>query len=204
VLADLVEAADRSGHPAEAAAALRRLEERAAASGTGWARGLCTRSMALLAGDRADAHFRRALDELGGTPLRTEVARTHLLYGEWLRRQQRRRDARQQLETAHRMFVDMGAPRFAERAAQELDATGARARRRDGSSVTQLTPQEAAIARLAADQETNREIAAKLFVSVSTVDYHLRKVFRKLGVDSRHKLPEALERQGTWSSVSSG
>ncbi len=192
-LGDLVEAAHRAGDHEKAAAGLRRLEERATACGTGWAIGLCSRSTALLAGDDAEPHFVRALAELGATPVRTELARTHLLYGEWLRRQMRRRDARVQLETADDMFREMGATRFAERAEKELAAAGRRVRRRDGSVATELTPQEATIARLAAQQETNREIAAQLFLSAATVDYHLRKVYRKLGVDSRHKLRDVLQ-----------
>jgi DNA-binding CsgD family transcriptional regulator len=192
--AEIVEAAHRCGEDAAAAAALARLGTRAEASGTPWAVGLHARSLAHVAVDDAEPHFLRALSVLGTVPLRTEVARTHLLFGEWLRRQNRRKNARAELVAAHDLFVEMGAPRFAARAARELAATGATVRRRIAATDNEpLTPQEKAIAVLAAGSATNREIAASLFLSASTVDYHLRKVYRKLGVDSRRKLAAALD-----------
>ena len=190
---EIVEAAHRCGQDAPVTAALARLGERAEAYGTPWAIGLHARSVAVAAGDDAEPHFLRAVDVLGTLPVRTDLARTHLLFGEWLRRQHRRKDARVELTTAHDLFVEMGAPRFAARAARELAATGATVRRRIASSDGEpLTPQEKAIAVLAAGAATNREIAANLFLSPSTVDYHLRKVYRKLGVDSRRKLAAVL------------
>ncbi|GAB2613381.1 ATP-binding protein [Pseudactinotalea suaedae] len=198
ILAEVIEAAHRCGHDDTAATALDRLAARSEACGTAWAAGLHARGRAILAGDDAEPHFHRSISELRNTPVRTDLARTHLLYGEWLRRQNRRKDARTELTTAHAMFVEMGAPRFAGRAARELAATGATVRRqRTPTGVDPLTPQEEAIAQLAAGPATNREIAASLFLSASTVDYHLRKVYRKLGVDSRRRLAEALGARST-------
>ncbi|MBO3088834.1 AAA family ATPase [Cellulomonas dongxiuzhuiae] len=194
ILVEIVEAAHRSGSDDLAAAALARLGARSQACGTAWAAGLHARSRGVVAGDDAEQHFQHALSVLAPLPVRTDVARTHLLYGEWLRRQGRRKDARVQLATAHDAFTEMGARHFAARAARELTATGATVRRRTSGTVSEpLTPQEQAIARLAAGPATNREIAAGLFLSASTVDYHLRKVYRKLGVDSRRKLAAALD-----------
>ncbi len=189
VLPHLVEAAVRSGHAEEAGLALSVLRERAQASGTDWALGLLARSEALLAADEnADAYFQSAIAKLKLTAAKTDLARARLLYGEWLRRQKRRSAARDQLKLAHNLFDDIGAAAFAERAAAELKATG--------SSVTAtgdlLTPQEAQVARLAAAGATNQEIATQLFISSHTVEYHLRKVFRKLGVTSRRKLTREL------------
>jgi len=129
-----------------------------------------------------------SLEALASTVWRTELARTQLVYGEWLRRQKRRIDAREQLRSAYEMFAAMGAKGFAERARVELLATGERARSRQADSAQDLTPRELQIARLAADRATSREIAAQLFISPNTVDYHLRKVFVKLGVRSRREL----------------
>ena len=121
-----------------------------------------------------------------------DLARVHLLYGEWLRRERRRLDARTQLRTAYELFRDYGAEAFAERARLELEATGERARKRTVDTLDELTPQETQIARLAAEGHSNREIAVRLFISASTVEYHLRKAFRKLGVKSRTQLEDRL------------
>jgi DNA-binding CsgD family transcriptional regulator len=139
-------------------------------------------------GDDAEELYREAITRLGRTSIRVQLARTHLLYGEWLRRRRRRLDARAALRTAHEMFTDFGMEAFAERARIELDATGEHARRRSSDTRDQLTPQEEEISRLVAEGNTNQEVAARLFISPSTVEYHLRKVFRKLGVKSRTEL----------------
>jgi DNA-binding CsgD family transcriptional regulator len=192
-LPDLVEAAARCGETGLAEVALGRLAERAAAAGTPLALGLLARSRALLAGDAdAEGLYEEAVKHLEQCRSAPELARAHLVYGEWLRRQRRRRDARRQLRTAHEMFTAMGAAAFAERARIELLATGERARRRIPQTESELTPQEAQIARLVSQGESNRDIAAQLFLSPSTVDYHLRKVFRKVGVASRTQLAHTM------------
>jgi DNA-binding CsgD family transcriptional regulator len=192
-LPELVEGAARSGRPDVATAALSRLEQRTRAAGTDWALGVLARSGALLSeGEAADALFREAIERLERTRMRIELARAHLLYGEWLRRASRRVDARVQLRTAHEMLSAFGAEAFGERARRELAATGETARKRTGQGRPVLTPQEAQIARLAADRHSNPEIAAQLFISSRTVEYHLRKVFEKLGISSRKELPTAL------------
>lgn len=197
-LADTVEAAARSGDNAGAQAALNRLRERADASGTPWARGLLTRAEGLLAPDDAgEALYRESVEHLGRSGLATELARTHLIYGEWLRRVRRRRDARVHLRTAHQMFQAMGASAFAQRARVELLATGEHARVRAPETRDELTPQELQIARLAAEGESNAQIAAQLFISPHTVAYHLHKVFGKLDVRSRNQLARALGDQLT-------
>jgi DNA-binding CsgD family transcriptional regulator len=186
---ELIEAAIRTGAPEVAAKVNTSLAERSRASGTDWALGLSARSHALLADDeRADELYGEAIERLAGTRIAVDLARAHLLYGEWLRRQRRRVDAREELRIAYEMFTDFGMEAFAERARVELQATGERARKRTVDTIDQLTPQEAQIARLAATGNTNREIAAQLFISPSTVEYHLRKVFRKLDVKSRTQL----------------
>jgi DNA-binding CsgD family transcriptional regulator len=141
-------------------------------------------------GDAAESLYHEAIERLGRTRLRPELARAHLLYGEWLRRRHRRLDARTELRIAHEMFTGFGMEAFAERARIEVEATGARARKRTVPTIDQLTPQEAHVARLAVQGNTNREIAAQLFISPSTVEYHLRKAFRKLGVKSRTQLAQ--------------
>jgi DNA-binding CsgD family transcriptional regulator len=189
---ELVEAAARTGQAERAAGALRVLTDSTRASGTPWALGVQARSRALLSADGAESLYREAIDRLQPTPLRVDLARTHLLYGEWLRRERRRLDARTQLRTAHELFTDFGMEAFAQRARVELEATGERARTRTVETLDELTPQEAQTARLAAEGNTNREIAARLFISASTVEYHLRKAFRKLGVKSRTQLADRL------------
>jgi RNA polymerase sigma factor (sigma-70 family) len=150
-------------------------------------------SRALLAEDEAaETLYREAIDHLRSTRLRVDLARTHLLYGEWLRREGRRTDARTELRTAHELFSDFGMEAFAERARVELEATGEHARKRTVETLGELTPQESQISRLAAEGRTNREIASQLFISPKTVEYHLRKVFRKLGVNSRTQLANRL------------
>ena len=192
-MVELIEAAARAGTPEVAADARSRLTEMARVSGTEWALGVAARSDALMAEDRqAERLYVEAIDRLGRTRMAVDLARAHLLYGEWLRRQRRRVDARSQLRTAHDLFSDFGMEAFAERARVELEATGEHAHKRSVDSFGQLTPQETQISRLVAQGNTNREIAAQLFISPSTVEYHLRKVFRKLGVKSRTQLAHRL------------
>jgi DNA-binding CsgD family transcriptional regulator len=194
-MVELIEAAVRAGTPELAAAARSRLADTARATGTDWALGVAARSEALLVEDqRADDLYLEAVDRLGRTRIAVDLARAHLLYGEWLRRRRRRLDARKQLRMAHDLFSDFGLEAFAERARVELEATGEHARRRAVDTLGQLTPQEAHISRLVAQGNTNREIAAQLFISPSTVEYHLRKAFRKLGVKSRTQLANRVRR----------
>jgi DNA-binding CsgD family transcriptional regulator len=186
---ELIEAASRSGRDDRAEEALEVLSESTRASGTPWALGVEARLRALLArGEAAEALYRESIDRLRPTRLRLDLARAHLLYGEWLRRERRRVDARNELRAAHELFSDFGMQAFAERARVELQATGEHARKRSVDTTDRLTPQEAQVARLAANGNTNREIAAQMFISPSTVEYHLRKVFRKLDVTSRTQL----------------
>ena len=193
VLADLVEAAVRSGHPERAAGPLERLAEIAQANGTDFALGIDARGRALLCDDEtAEPLYREAIDRLGRTRIRVALARAHLLYGEWLRREGRRVDARAQLRMAHEMLSDMGNTPYAERARRELVATGETVRKRSPDTLDDLTPQEAQIARMAAGGDTNPEIGAQLFLSPRTVEWHLRKVFGKLGISSRRELRSAL------------
>jgi DNA-binding CsgD family transcriptional regulator len=192
-LPELVEAAVRSGNGRLGAAALAELTESTAAAGTDWALGIEARSRALLSeGEAADGLYRDAIDRLSRTRLRPEVARAHLLYGEWLRREGRRAEAREQLRTAHEMLATIGMEAFAERARRELQATGERVRRRNDETRDELTPQEEQIARLARDGLSNPEIGARLFLSPRTVEWHLHKVFAKLGISSRTGLRDAL------------
>ena len=191
-LPTLVEAAARTGNTELAADALDRLSEWTQAGRTDWGLGVETRSRALLSdGEAADRLYREAIDRLGQTDMRPDLARTHLLYGEWLRRQRRRSDARAQLRTARQMLDSIGMEAFAERARRELLAAGGTARRRSVTARVELTAQETQIARLAADGLSNSEIGARLFLSPRTVQYHLGKVFTKLDITSRNQLSRA-------------
>jgi DNA-binding CsgD family transcriptional regulator len=188
-LAELVEAGARSGTSDEASAALRQLGERTRAAGSEWGLGIQARSRALLSdGPAADRLYREAIDRLGRSRIAVHLARAHLVYGEWLRREQRRVEAREQLRTAHDMFSRFGAAAFAERARRELQATGETVRKRTVDTRDVLTVQEAQVARLAAEGHTNPEIGARLFISPRTAEYHLHKVFSKLGISSRRQL----------------
>ena len=193
-LVELVEAAARSGKSETAAEALRRLAEVTSASGTNWALGVEARSRALLSdGGAAECLYHESIDRLRRTSIRADLARSHLLYGEWLRRQRRRVDARAQLRVAHEMLDSMGMDAFAERARRELRATGETTRKRSVAAADEeLTAQEALIARMARDGLSNPEIAARMFISARTVQYHLRKVFAKLGIESRTQLDRVL------------
>jgi DNA-binding CsgD family transcriptional regulator len=186
---ELAEAASKTADRAQLESALEWLSERTRVISSGWASGIEARVRALLSeGEVAESLYRQSIDHLSGTRARLELARTHLLYGEWLRREHRRLDAREHLRTALEAFTSMGAEAFARRAERELLATGERARKRTVDTLDQLTPQEEQVARLAAKGTTNREIAAQLFITQSTVEYHLRKAFRKLDVKSRTQL----------------
>jgi DNA-binding CsgD family transcriptional regulator len=190
---ELIEATARSGAPEQAADALERLSQATDATGGDWALGIQSYARALLSeGEAADRLYRQAIERLGRTSIRTSLARAHLLYGEWLRREHRRIDARQQLRTAHQMFVTMGAEGFGERARRELMATGETARKRSVENAGKLTVQEAQIAGLARESLSNVEIGARLFISPRTVEYHLGHVFAKLGINSRMQLHRAL------------
>ncbi len=195
-LYELLEAAARTDDRKTGEEALRHLEERAGASGTDWGLGALASARALLADDAAaEDLFREALERLGRTSIAVHRARTQLVYGEWLRRVNRRIDARRQLTEAHDMFTRMGAQAFAERSRRELVATGEKVRKQAAGTGDELTAQEEQIARLAADGLTNQEIGAQLFISTHTVEWHLRKVFVKLGITSRRQL-----RAMTWAS----
>jgi DNA-binding CsgD family transcriptional regulator len=188
-LVELIEAAIRSGQRERAADAFNVLRETTAAGDTPWAHGVEARSRALLAeDDAADKLYRQAIECLAATRLGVDLARTHLLYGEWLRREQQRTTARTELRTAHELFCDFGMRAFAERARVELVATGERARKRNVETPYDLTPQESQISRLVAEGHANKDIASQLFISPNTVEYHLRKIFRKLDVKSRTQL----------------
>jgi DNA-binding CsgD family transcriptional regulator len=192
-LPELVEAATRTGNMPLATRALERLADVTQAGGTDFGLGIQARSRALLSqGEVAEGLYREAIGRLGRTRLRPELARTHLLYGEWLRRENRRADAREQLRAAHDMLDTMGMEAFAERARHELLATGETVRKRTVETVGELSAQEANIARLAAAGHTNAEIGAQLFISVHTVEWHLRKIFTKLGITSRRELHKAI------------
>jgi DNA-binding CsgD family transcriptional regulator len=192
-LSELAEAATRSGETDLARRAVDRLAEVTVPAGTDWALATEARSRALLLdGAAADDLYREAIERFGRTRLRPELARAHLLHGEWLRREGRRVDAREHLRTAYEMFVEIGMEAFAERARRELNATGEKVRKRSPETSDELTPQEEQIARLARDGFSNPEIGAQLFISARTVEWHLRKVFAKLGISSRRQLRTAL------------
>jgi ATP/maltotriose-dependent transcriptional regulator MalT len=192
-LPELVEASARSGSRDVGAAALQRLEKRTSAGGAGWALGIQTRSRALVSErENAEALYRGAIEQLAASRLTLHFARARLLYGEWLRREARRVDAREQLRIALGLFDRMGAHGFGERARRELLATVAKARKRSVETRDDLTAQESQIAQLAGAGFTNPEIGSRLFISPRTVEWHLRKVFPKLGISSRQQLRDAL------------
>jgi DNA-binding CsgD family transcriptional regulator len=194
---ELIEAASRTGRVGAAGPALERLTESTAASGTEWAAAVEDRCRALLSeGALAEKLYRSAIDRLLPTALRLDLARTHLLFGEWLRRESRPVDAREQLRSAHGLFTDFGSESFSERARIELRATGEHARKRSPDTNNHLTPQEERITHLVAQGGSNAEVAAQMFISPSTVEYHLHKVFRKLGVKSRTQLAKQVLESG--------
>ena len=204
LLAELIEAAVRSGQAERATAPLAQLSEIARAAGTDWALGTHARAAAMVAeGEAVERLYREAIERLSHVKTPATLARAHLLYGEWLRREHRRVDAREQLRIAHTMLSDMGMEAFAERARRELLATGETVRKRTVETLDELTSQEAQVARLAADGQTNPEIGAQLFLSPRTVEWHLTKVFGKLGISSRRQLRSALSDVGQPSSASS-
>jgi DNA-binding CsgD family transcriptional regulator len=193
-LPELIEAASCTGQRDAAASAFAVLADRTSAAGTPWALGTRARCQALLAdGNDAEDAYAEAISQLARSQAALDLARAHLLYGQWLRRAKRRIDARDQLRTAHDMFQNMGAGGFAALAASELRASGERARSSTPETELDLTPQEARVATFASDGETNSEIAAQLFISPGTVEYHLGKVFRKLGITSRTQLAGQLQ-----------
>jgi DNA-binding CsgD family transcriptional regulator len=190
---EIIEAAVRSGAPERAAGPLRRLQEISRAAGTDWALGVEARSRALLSdGEAAERLYLESIERLGRTRIRVALARAQLLYGEWLRRQARRMDAREQLRIAHQLYTSMGMEGFAERARRELQATGETVRKRSVETHGELTAQEMQIARLANNGLSNQEIGSRLFISARTVKYHLGKVFTKLDISSRAQLDQVL------------
>jgi ATP/maltotriose-dependent transcriptional regulator MalT len=192
-LPELVEASTRSGDIQRAREALERLMESTQPSGTDWALGIEARCRAQLTeGGSAERLYQEAIERLGRSELRPELARAHLVFGEWLRRDARRAEAREELRTAHTMCVEIGMEAFAERARRELAATGVTARRRSPETRDELTAQERQIAGLARDGLSNPEVGARLFLSPRTVEWHLHNVFMKLGISSRRELRAAL------------
>ena len=190
-LHELVEAATRAGDPESATRAMEELSTRARASGTEWALGVAARSRALTStGAEAEELYREAIERLKSCRMGAFLARSHLVFGEWLRREGRRHEAREQLRTAHALLADMGAEQFAARAARELRATGEHPRKRTTQPTDALTAQELTIARLVATGATSREVGAQLFLSPRTIEAHLRNIFRKLGITSRRQLKE--------------
>jgi DNA-binding CsgD family transcriptional regulator len=202
-LIELIEAAVRSGQRQVAGHALELFAQKTRAAGTDWALGIEARCRALLSHSSAEADslYRGAIERLGRTRVRVELARAHLLYGEWLRRQRRRVDAREQLRTGFEMFNAMGIEAFAARAERELLATGERVRTRAVETHDELTAQEAQVARLAREGLSNAEIGARLFISQHTVAYHLRKVFSKLDITSRNQLERVLPESASVGQV---
>jgi DNA-binding NarL/FixJ family response regulator len=195
-LTELVEASARTGHIDEARRALSAITRKAQAGRTDWGLGIEARSQALVAPDAdAEQHYREAIRLLARARVRAELARSHLVYGEWLRRAGRRVDARAQLVSAHDLFSSMGMVAFAERAGRALAATGATVRRRTDATRNELTAQELQIARLARDGHSNPEIGAQLFISARTVEWHMRNILSKLDVSSRRHLREKLRDQ---------
>ena len=193
VVPELAEAAARTGDVATVRTVLAWLSERTRVTPSEWALGIEARVRALLSGgEAADRLYRESISRLGRTRVRVELARSHLLYGEWLRRERRRADARDQLRAAHDMLDAMGMEAFAERARRELLATGETARKRTVETAVELTAQEVQVARLARDGLSNPEIGARLFISPRTVKYHLAKVFTKLDISSRSQLYRVL------------
>ena len=193
VVTELAEAAARTGDMTLVQAVLKWMNERTQVTPTAWALGIEARIRALLSqGDAADSYYQESIEHLGRTSIRAELARSHLLYGEWLRRERRRTEARDQLRTAHDMLDTMGIEAFAQRARRELQATGEIARKRTVETSGELTAQEDQVARLARDGLSNPEIGTRLFISAHTVAYHLRKVFTKLGITSRSQLDRVL------------
>jgi DNA-binding CsgD family transcriptional regulator len=199
-LYELVEAAARSDQPERACAAADQLSRLAVASGSNWARGAAARSRALVSGgSAAEAEYRAAIELLSSTRMATHLARARLVYGEWLRRENRRVEARVQLRSAFDALASMGAGAFAERARRELLATGEKVRKRSEDTRADLTPQEEEIAQLAHEGLTNTEIGAQLFIGRRTVEWHLRKVFAKLDIGSRRELDQALRKRAVRS-----
>jgi DNA-binding CsgD family transcriptional regulator len=193
VIVELIEGATRSGQSVRANEAFQDLEATTQAAGSDWALGIEARSRALLSdGADAEAAYKEAIDRLDRTKIRGELARAHLLYGEWLRRERRRAEARSRLHAAHNMFTDMGMDAFAARAARELRAAGETVRNRSVETRTQLTAQEAQVAKLARDGLSNPEISERLFISARTAQYHLSNVFTKLDITSRSRLDRVL------------
>ena len=196
VIPELAEAAARTGDVALVTAALEWLSERTRVMPTEWALGIEARIRALLSDREAEPYYRESIERLGRTRVRTELARGHLLYGEWLRRERRRVEAREHLRTAYEMLDAMGIGAFAERARRELQATGETAHKRAVQATVgatlELTAQEAQVARLAREGLSNPQIGARLFISTRTVQYHLSKVFTKLGITSRSQLGQTL------------
>jgi DNA-binding CsgD family transcriptional regulator len=197
VVPELAEAAARTGDMTLVTAMLEWLSERTSVVPTDWALGIEARTRALLSeGEAAESCYRESIERLSRTRVRAQLARGHLLYGEWLRRERRRAEAREQLRTAHEMLDAMGIGAFAERARRELLATGETARKRTVEIAVELTGQEAQVARLAREGLSNPQIGARLFISTRTVQYHLGKVFAKLGISSRAQLEQALPAEG--------